>query len=281
MSTTERERFGFFRRRGERDAWHAVQLARHQDRPYTLDYLDRICDDFIELHGDRAEGDDPAIVAGIGSFRGQSVAFVGHQKGRDLKQRTYRNFGMPSPEGYRKAMRVFSLAGRLGFPIVTLIDTPGAAPGVGAEQRGQSGAIARAQLTLMRVPVPVIACVIGEGSSGGALAIGVADRVLMQQNSVYTVISPEGCAAILWKDAGEAKRAAAALRPTAEACLALGVVDLIVSEPSGGAHRDPARAAELLADAIQLELEVVAAVPPAQRRAGRRAKFRSMGAYEE
>jgi acetyl-CoA carboxylase alpha subunit len=152
---------------------------------------------------------------------------------------------------------------------------------VGAEQRGQSGAIARAQLTLMRVPVPVIACVIGEGSSGGALAIGVADRVLMQQNAVYTVISPEGCAAILWKDAGEAKRAAAALRPTAEACLALGVVDLIVSEPSGGAHRDHARAAELLADAIQLELEVIAAVPPAQRRAGRRAKFRSMGAFEE
>jgi acetyl-CoA carboxylase carboxyl transferase alpha subunit len=282
MSTTERERFGFFRRRGgERDAWHAVQLARHQDRPYTLDYLERICDDFVELHGDRAEGDDPAIVAGIGSFRGQSVAFVGHQKGRDLKQRTYRNFGMPSPEGYRKAMRVFSLAGRLGFPIVTLIDTPGAAPGVGAEQRGQSGAIARAQLTLMRVPVPVIACVIGEGSSGGALAIGVADRVLMQQNAVYTVISPEGCAAILWKDAGEAKRAAAALRPTAEACLALGVVDLIVSEPSGGAHRDRDRAAELLGDAIQLELEVIAAVPPAQRRAGRRAKFRSMGAFQE
>ncbi|HEX5556714.1 MAG TPA: acetyl-CoA carboxylase carboxyltransferase subunit alpha [Gaiellales bacterium] len=282
MSTTERERFGFFRRRGgERDAWHAVQLARHQDRPYTLDYLERICDDFIELHGDRAEGDDPAVVAGVGSFRGQSVAFVGHQKGRDLKQRTYRNFGMPSPEGYRKAMRVFSLAGRLGFPIVTLIDTPGAAPGVGAEQRGQSGAIARAQLTLMRVPVPVISCVIGEGSSGGALAIGVADRVLMQQNAVYTVISPEGCAAILWKDAGEAKRAAAALRPTAEACLALGVVDLIVSEPSGGAHRDHARAAELLGDAIQLELEVIAAVPPAQRRAGRRAKFRSMGAFQE
>jgi acetyl-CoA carboxylase carboxyl transferase subunit alpha len=283
MSATERpERFGFFRRRGvERDAWHAVQLARHEDRPYTLDYLGRICDDFIELHGDRAQGDDPAIVAGIGSFRGQSVAFVGHQKGRDLKQRTYRNFGMPSPEGYRKAMRVFALAGRLGFPVVTLIDTPGAAPGVGAEQRGQSGAIARSQLTLMRLPVPVVACVIGEGSSGGALAIGVADRVLMQQNAVYTVISPEGCAAILWKDAGEAKRAAAALRPTAEACLTLGVVDAIVPEPSGGAHRDHARAAELLADAIQLELEVVAAVPPTQRRAGRRAKFRGMGAYGE
>src|SRR5438552_7212970 len=282
MSTTERERFGFFRRRGgDRDAWHAVQLARHQDRPYTLDYLDRICDDFVELHGDRAEGDDPAIVAGIGSFRGQSVAFVGHQKGRDLKQRTYRNFGMPSPEGYRKAMRVFGLAGRLGFPVVTLIDTPGAAPGVGAEQRGQSGAIARSQLTMMRLPVPVVACVIGEGSSGGALAIGVADRVLMQQHTIYTVISPEGCAAILWKDAGEAKRAAAALRPTAPACLALGVIDQIVPEPGGGAHRDHAKAAELLADAIQLELEGVAAVPPTQRRAGRRAKFRSMGAYEE
>src|ERR1051325_10435334 len=270
MSTTERERFGFFRRRGERDAWHAVQLARHQDRPYTLAYLDRICDDFLELHGDRAEGDDPAVVAGIGSFRGQSVAIVGHQKGRDLKQRTHRNFGMPSPEGYRKAMRVFSLAGRLGFPIVTLIDTPGAAPGVGAEQRGQSGGIARAQLTLMRVPVPVIACVIGG-----------ADRVLMQQNSVYTVISPEGCAAILWKDAGEAKRAAAALRPTAEACLALGVVDLIVSEPSGGAHRDRDRAAELLGDAIQLELEVIDTLPPAERRRLRRQKFERMGAFVE
>src|SRR5579871_6421781 len=252
MSATERERRGFFRRRGaERDAWHAVQLARHQDRPYTLDYLDRICDDFVELHGDRAEGDDPAIVAGIGSFRGRSVAFVGHQKGRDLKERTYRNFGMPRPEGYRKAMRVFELAARLNFPVVTLIDTPGAYPGVGAEQRGQSGAIARSQLMLMGLGVPVVACVIGEGSSGGALAIGVADRVLMQQHAIYTVISPEGCASILWKDAGEARRAAEALRPTADACLALGVVDAIVPEPSGGAHRDAGRASELLGEAIQ------------------------------
>ena len=193
MTTTERRRFRFLRRRGaDGESWHAVQLARHQDRPYTLDYLNRICDDFVELHGDRAEGDDPAIVAGIGSFRGRSVAFVGHQKGRDLKERTYRNFGMASPEGYRKAMRVFELAGRLGFPVVTLIDTPGAAPGVGAETRGQSGAIARSQLMLMSLPVPVVACVIGEGSSGGALAIGVADRVLMQQNAIYTVISPGG-----------------------------------------------------------------------------------------
>jgi acetyl-CoA carboxylase carboxyl transferase subunit alpha len=281
MSTRER-RFAFLRRGGaDADSWHAVQLARHQDRPYTLDYLSRMCDDFMELHGDRSEGDDPAIVAGIGSFRGQSVAFVGQQKGRDLKERTYRNFGMPRPEGYRKAMRVIQLAARLDFPVVTLIDTPGAYPGVGAEQRGQSGVIARSQLLLMGLRVPVVACVIGEGSSGGALAIGVADRVLMQQHSIYTVISPEGCASILWKDAGEARRAAGALRPTAEACLALGVVDAIVSEPSGGAHRDHARASELLGDAIEAELDVLRAIPPLERRRLRREKFQHMGAWVE
>jgi acetyl-CoA carboxylase carboxyl transferase subunit alpha len=280
--TASGRRFGFLRRGGaDADSWHAVQLARHQDRPYTLDYLSRMCDDFMELHGDRAEGDDPAIVAGIGSFRGQSVAFVGHQKGRDLKERTFRNFGMPRPEGYRKAMRVFQLAARLDFPVVTLIDTPGAYPGVGAEQRGQSGAIARSQLLLMGLRVPVVACVIGEGSSGGALAIGVADKVLMQQNAVYTVISPEGCASILWKDAGEARRAAGALRPTADACLALGVVDEIVPEPSGGAHRDPGRSAELLADAIAAELEIVGAIPPLERRRLRREKFQRLGAWVE
>jgi acetyl-CoA carboxylase carboxyl transferase subunit alpha len=275
------ERFRFLRRRAEADPWHAVQLARHQDRPYTLDYLDRLCDDFVELHGDRATGDDPAIVAGIGSFRGRTVAFVGHQKGRDLKERTYRNFGMPRPEGYRKAMRAFELADRLSFPVVTLIDTPGAYPGVRAEQGGQSGAIARSQLALMGLGVPVLACVIGEGSSGGALAVGIADRVLMQQHAVYTVISPEGCAAILWKDSSQAKRAAAALRPTAESCLELGVVDVIVSEPSGGAHRDPARAADLLGDAIATELELLATIPPGDRRHLRREKFRRMGALEE
>ncbi|MFI5049712.1 MAG: acetyl-CoA carboxylase carboxyltransferase subunit alpha [Gaiellales bacterium] len=281
MSTTER-RFRFLRRRGaDGESWHAVQLARHQDRPYTLDYLNRICDDFVELHGDRGEGDDPAIVAGIGSFRGRSVAFVGHQKGRDLKERTYRNFGMASPEGYRKAMRAFELAGRLGFPVVTLIDTPGAAPGVGAETRGQSGAIARSQLMLMSLPVPVVACVIGEGSSGGALAIGIADRVLMQENAIYTVISPEGCAAILWKDAGEAKRAAAALRPTADACLDLGVVDSVVAEPSGGAHRDHGKSAELLADAVSAELDFLGSLPAIERRRLRRQKFSRMGAFAE
>src|SRR3954447_15897038 len=236
MSATERSRFRFLRRRGaDGESWHAVQLARHQDRPYTLDYLDRLCDDFVELHGDRATADDPAVVAGIGSFNGRTVAFVGHQKGRDLKERTFRNFGMPRPEGYRKGMRLLDMAERLGFAVVTLIDTPGAAPGVGAEQRGQSGAIARSQLRLMQLAVPVVACVIGEGSSGGALAFGIADRVLMQQNAVYTVISPEGCAAILWKDAGKAPEAARALRPTADSCLALGVVDVVVPEPSGGA----------------------------------------------
>jgi acetyl-CoA carboxylase carboxyl transferase subunit alpha len=279
---TGTERLRFLRRRGaDGDAWHAVELARHQDRPYTLDYLARFCDDFVELHGDRAEGDDPAIVSGLGSFRGQTVAFVGHQKGRDLKQRAYRNFGMPRPEGYRKAMRVFELAGRLGFPVVTLIDTPGAYPGVGAEQRGQSGAIARSQLLLMGLNVPVVACVIGEGSSGGALAIGVADRVLMQQHTIYTVISPEGCAAILWKDAGQAKRAATALRPTAPACLALGVIDQIVPEPGAGAHRDHAKAAEMLGDAIAAELEFLDTLPPLERRRLRRQKFERMGAFLE
>ncbi len=280
MTAPERRRF-LRRRGGDGDSWHAVELARHQDRPYTLDYLARFCDDFVELHGDRAEGDDPAIVGGLGSFRGQTVAFVGHQKGRDLKQRAYRNFGMPRPEGYRKAMRVFELAGRLGFPVVTLIDTPGAYPGVGAEQRGQSGAIARSQLLLMGLNVPVVACVIGEGSSGGALAIGVADRVLMQQHTIYTVISPEGCAAILWKDAGEAKRAATALRPTAPACLALGVIDQIVPEPGGGAHRDHAKAADMLGDAIAAELEFLDTLPPLERRRLRRQKFERMGAFLE
>jgi acetyl-CoA carboxylase carboxyl transferase subunit alpha len=280
VTGTERRRF-LRRRGGDGDAWHAVELARHQDRPYTLDYLARFCDDFVELHGDRAEGDDPAIVSGLGSFRGQTVAFVGHQKGRDLKQRAYRNFGMPRPEGYRKAMRLFELAGRLGFPVVTLIDTPGAYPGVGAEQRGQSGAIARSQLLLMGLNVPVVACVIGEGSSGGALAIGVADRVLMQQHTIYTVISPEGCAAILWKNAGEAKRAATALRPTAPACLALGVIDQIVPEPGGGAHRDHARAADMLGDAIAAELEFLDTLPPLERRRLRRQKFERMGAFLE
>src|ERR687896_202798 len=197
------------------DIWRSVELARHQDRPYTLDYVERMFDDFVELHGDRALADDPAIVAGLGRFAGRTVVLVGHQKGRDIRERTHRNFGMPYPEGYRKAMRTMELAERHGFPVVTLVDTPGAYPGVAAEQHGQGGSIARSQATMARLTVPSVACVIGEGGSGGAVAIALADRVLMQENAIYSVISPEGCAAILWRDAGEAKKAAAALKPDA------------------------------------------------------------------
>ncbi len=205
--------------------------------------------DFFELHGDRAFGDDPAIVAGIGLYHGRSVVVIGHQKGRDLNERTYRNFGMARPEGYRKAIRAMSLADRLRYPVLAFIDTPGAYPGVGAEQRGQAGMIARSILAMTRLSVPIVVSVIGEGGSGGALAIGVGDRVLMQEHAIYSVISPEGCAAILWKDAGQARKAAVAFRPTARACLDLGVIDGIVEEPSGGAHRDHEKAARLLDDA--------------------------------
>jgi acetyl-CoA carboxylase carboxyl transferase subunit alpha len=265
----------------ESDIWDAVQLAREQNRPYTLDYVSRLLDDFTELHGDRAGFDDPAIVAGLGRFRGRTVALVGHQKGRDLNERAYRNFGMARPEGYVKAMRVFELADRLGFPVITLIDTPGAYAGLAAEERGQAGAIARSMLTLTRLRVPVIAAVIGEGSSGGALAIGVADRVLMLEHAVYAVISPEGCAAILWKDARQARKAAAAFKPTARFCHELGVVDAVVPEPSGGAHRDHDRAARLLGDAIAGELAIADERPTLERRAARRRKFRQMGVWLE
>ena len=183
------------------EVWRAVELARHQDRPYTLDYVERIFDDFIELHGDRSFADDAALVTGIGRFNGQTVALVGHQKGRDIRERTHRNFGMTYPEGYRKAMRVMDLADRHRFPVITLVDTPGAYPGVVAEQHGQGGWIARSQLLMLRLGVPTVSCIIGEGGSGGAVAIAVADRVLMQENAIYSVISPEGCAAILWRDA--------------------------------------------------------------------------------
>ena len=227
----------------EDEVWRSVELARHQDRPYTLDYIERMCDDFVELHGDRAFADDPAIVAGLARFDGRTVVLVGHQKGRDIRERTHRNFGMTYPEGYRKAMRAMELADRHRFPVVTLVDTPGAYPGVTAEQHGQGGWIARCQLLMARLGVPTVACVIGEGGSGGAVAIALADRVLMQENAIYSVISPEGCAAILWRDAGEAKKAAAAFKPDAVHCQELGVVDGIVPEPAGGAHTDHDEAA--------------------------------------
>jgi acetyl-CoA carboxylase carboxyl transferase subunit alpha len=263
------------------DVWQAVELARHQDRPYTLDYVERMFDDFVELHGDRSLGDDAAIVAGLGRFDGRTIALIGHQKGRDIHERTHRNFGMTYPEGYRKAMRAMEVAERHAFPVVTLIDTPGAYPGVAAEQHGQGGWIARSQLAMLRLQVPTVACIIGEGGSGGAVAIAVADRVLMQENSIYSVISPEGCAAILWRDAGEAKKAAAAFKPDAAHCLELGVVDGIVPEPLGGAQTDHDEAARLLATSLGEALTAVQELKSGDRRRLRRQKFRQMGVFLE
>src|SRR5688572_4973208 len=267
----------FQERAEESQIWEAVQLARHQNRPYTLDYVEHMLSDFFELHGDRAFGDDPALVAGIGLFHGRSVVVLGHQKGRDLNERTYRNFGMARPEGYRKAIRAMELADRLRYPLLCFIDTPGAYPGVGAEQRGQAGMIARSMLAMTRVSVPVVVSVIGEGGSGGALAIGIGDRVLMQEHAIYSVISPEGCAAILWKDAGQARKAAVAFKPDAAHCLELGVIDGIVPEPEGGAHENPDEAARLLAAAIGDALDELVGVKSQELRAARRAKFRAMG----
>jgi acetyl-CoA carboxylase carboxyl transferase subunit alpha len=259
------------------EIWRSVELARHQDRPYTLDYVQRLFEDFFELHGDRGRADDPALVTGLGKLDGRTVVLVGHQKGRDLKERTKRNFGMAYPEGYRKAMRAMALADRHAFPLITMIDTPGAYPGVAAEQHGQGGAIARSQAAMARLSVPTVACVIGEGGSGGAVAVAVADRVLMQEHAIYSVISPEGCAAILWRDAAEARKAAAAFKPDAAHCLELGVIDGIVAEPAGGAHTDADAAALLLKQGILEALEEIGALDPVERRRQRRAKYRVMG----
>ena len=263
----------------EDDVWNAVLLARHQERPYTLDYVERILDDFIELHGDRCNHDDAALVTGLGRFRGRTVVLVGHQKGRDIHERTRRNFGMALPEGYRKAIRVMEIADRHGFPVISLIDTPGAYPGVAAEQHGQGGWIARSQLAMSRLRVPAVACVIGEGGSGGAVAIALSDRVLMQENAMYSVISPEGCATILWRDIGEARKAAAAFKPDAVHCLELGVIDGIVPEPPGGAHTDYDAAAQMLADGLETALGEVENDSPEARIRLRRAKFRAIGVF--
>jgi acetyl-CoA carboxylase carboxyl transferase subunit alpha len=263
----------------DEEIWRSVELARHQDRPYTLDYVERLLDDWVELHGDRGRADDAALVIGLGRLNGRTVALVGNQKGRDIKERTHRNFGMAYPEGYRKAMRLMELADRHGFPLISLVDIPGAYPGVAAEQHGQGGAIARTQSLMARLNVPTIACVIGEGGSGGAIATALADRVLMQENAIYTVISPEGCAAILWRDAGEAKKAAAAFKPDAVHCLELGVIDGIVPEPEGGAHTNPDEAARLLGESLQETLEELESVPAEDLKRRRRAKFRSLGVY--
>ena len=259
------------------EIWRSVELARHPDRPYTLDYVERLLDDWFELHGDHHHGDDAALVAGLGRFRGRTIVLLGNQKGRDVKERTRRNFGMAYPEGYGKAMRAMELAERHGFPILSLVDIPGAYPGVTAEQHGQGGAIARSQAQLARLHVPVVACVIGEGGSGGAIATALADRVLMQENAIYTVISPEGCAAILWRDAGEARKAAAAFKPDAAHCLELGVIDAIVPEPAEGAHADPGEAARLLGDALAESLELLDGQSGDDLRRQRRVRFRTIG----
>jgi acetyl-CoA carboxylase carboxyl transferase subunit alpha len=263
----------------DEEIWRSVELARHQDRPYTLDYVERLFEDFVELHGDRARADDQALVAGIGRFDGRTVAVIGHQKGRDIRERTKRNFGMAYPEGYRKAIRVMRLADRFGFPLITLVDTPGAYPGVAAEQHGQGGAIAAAQATMVRLRAPIVSCVIGEGGSGGAIAIAVADRVLMQENAIYSVISPEGCAAILWRDAAEARKAAAAFKPDALHCLELGVVDIVVSEPEGGAQLDHDEAAKLLGEAVREALEDLDGLDVDEMTHRRRQKFKAIGVY--
>ena len=259
--------------------WRSVELARHPDRPYSLDYVSRMLTDWVELHGDRGRADDGALVTGLGKLDGRTVAVIGHQKGRDVKERVERQFGMAYPEGYVKAMRVMEIAGRFGFPVVTLVDTPGAYPGVAAEQHGQGGAIARSQAVMTRLGVPTVACIIGEGGSGGAVAIAVADRVLMQENAIYSVITPEGCAAILWRDAGQAKKAAAAFKPDALHCLELGVVDLVVPEPEGGAQVDHDGAAALLKAAIVEALDELEEIPGDELRRSRREKYRGMGVF--
>ena len=261
--------------------WQRTQLSRHPGRPFTHDYLAGLFSDWVEMHGDRAGHEDPAIVAGFARLAGRPVAVIGHQKGRNTKENLFRNFGMPRPEGYRKALRVMMLASRMGRPVLTFIDTPGAYPGVDAEARGQAEAIARNILEMSTLRVPVICCVIGEGGSGGALAIGVGNRVLMMENSIYSVISPEGCAAILWRDRGEGPRAAEALRITAADCRRHGVVDEVVPEPPGGAHRDPAAAVAALGSAIVRHLDELRPLNAEALQRDRYRRFRELGPFLE
>jgi acetyl-CoA carboxylase carboxyl transferase subunit alpha len=258
-----------------------VMIARHPRRPYTLDYLSTIFTDFIELHGDRLFRDDPAIVGGWARLAGQTVMVVGHQKGRDTKDNIRRNFGMPHPEGYRKALRLMKLAAKFNAPVISLIDTPGAYPGLGAEERGQSEALARSILEMSALPTSIVAVVIGEGGSGGALALGVADRVLMLENSVYSVISPEGCAAILWKDSSQRERAAQALKITSEDLLRLKLIDEVVPEPPGGAHADPDATGESLREALIRHVSELRKVRPERLVRRRAEKYAAMGAFAE
>lgn len=261
--------------------WQKTLVARHPKRPYTLDYVRHLVEEFVEIHGDRRYSDDPAIVSGFGLFRGEPVAVIGHQKGRDTKEKIYRNFGMPRPEGYRKALRVMRLAEKFGRPILTFIDTPGAYPGIGAEERGQAEAIAHNLREMAKLRVPVIVTVTGEGGSGGALAIGVGNRVNILEFAVYSVISPEGCAAILWRDASRNREAAGAMRITAPELLALDVVDEIVPEAPGGAHSDPARQAAIVGDVLARQLQDLRRLDGAALIAQRFERFRKLGRFTE
>ena len=261
--------------------WQRTQVARHIQRPSTLDYIGRLCDSFIELHGDRAFADDHAIVGGLAQFNGRPVVVIGHQKGKTLKERMFRNFGMPNPEGYRKALRLMRLAEKFGKPLLTFIDTPGAYPGIGAEERGQAEAIARNLLVMGSLRVPIVAVVIGEGGSGGALAIGVADRLLMLQHAVYSVISPEGCAAILWNDQSKAADAAEALKMTADDLQKFGITDQVIPEPLGGAHRDPALICDTVKKAIETHLSALLDLSTEDLLKHRSDKYRRMGVRAE
>lgn len=262
-------------------AWQRIQIARHPQRPYTLDYIKSIIDGFIELHGDRCFGDDLSIVGGLGKLNNIPVMIIGQQKGRDIKENLRRNFGMPHPEGYRKAQRLFKMAEKFNVPVICLIDTPGAYPGVGAEERGQAHIIAENQMVMSRLKVPIIVVVIGEGGSGGALGIGVGNTVLILENAYYSVISPEGCAAILWKDKGKAPNAADALKLTSNDLLKLGIIDRIVPEPLGGAHRDPVKTAEILKQFLIEELDRLKDMSGSDLAEKRYRRFRQLGVFQE
>jgi acetyl-CoA carboxylase carboxyl transferase subunit alpha len=262
-------------------AWQHVQLARHPMRPYTSDYVSEMTDDFVELHGDRSFADDPSIVGGLMTLEDKRLMLIGHQKGRNTKENIHRNFGMPHPEGYRKALRLMKLAEKFGLPVVTMIDTPGAYPGIGAEERGQAEAIATNLKEMAGLRVPIVSAVIGEGGSGGALALGVSDRILMLEYSIYAVISPEGCAAILWKDAGKSVEAAEALKLTSKHLMSLGVIDRVVKEPDGGAHHDPRAMADELKRILYEELDYLQHIDVESLVERRRKKYLNMGFFEE
>jgi len=262
-------------------AFHIVQIARHPKRPYTLDYIEHLTEDFMELHGDRRAGDDPALIAGLGFYKGRTTAFIGHQKGRSTRERIERNFGQPNPEGYRKALRVMKLAEKYGFPVVTLIDTPGAFPGLKAEERGQAEAIAYNLREISKLKIPIVNIVIGEGGSGGALAVGVGDRIFMLEYSFYSVISPEGCAAILWKDQKATSLAAKKLKIQAKDLLEMGIIDKIIPEPPGGAHLNYEQTFKHVDRQLSLTLKKLEEKSPEERLEERYQKFRKIGVFVE